>query len=132
MFSQTQRARTWLDRVFRCAGFLLLLTCVDILSPQTCAEEHFGFPVAAFAKAASASARDDGAAVTMASEQTHSEEGSESENPDEDCFCCCTHLLVRGHFALGTAPQDPIVTPPEWLCLLPPPPHTLYHPPRSL
>jgi hypothetical protein len=127
MFSNASRARTWTTRLFRGTAFLLLLTCVDILSPQACAEELFGFPPAAFAEAA----QHDSPSPGVAPASSHTGEHSESDHPEEDCFCCCTHLLVRAHFTLETEPPDAIANRPKWLSLPASPPQSLYRPPRA-
>jgi hypothetical protein len=117
--------------LYRGTAILLLLTCVDILSPQTCAEELFGIPAAAFARAADAE-RDDAPDVTVPLETSHTGESSGSDHPQEDCFCCCTHLIVRAHFTLETTTPDSVSSPPEWLSLPVSLPDSLYRPPRSL
>jgi hypothetical protein len=131
MFSNAARARPWVGYFLRGVALLLLLTCVDILSPETCAEELLGFPAAAFVKAATAD-RDEPLAGSIHSETSRTGEDSESDHPGEDCFCCCSHLIVRTHFRLEAEPPDSITSPPQWLSLPASPPHSLYRPPRSL
>jgi hypothetical protein len=130
MSSNTSRARTWVVCLSRGTALLLLLTCVDMLSPQTCAEELFGFPAAVLAKAAAAE-RGASPGAGVVSESSHTGEDSESDHPDEDCFCCCAHLIVRAHFRLESEPPASVVCRPEWLSLPVSPPHPLYHPPRT-
>jgi hypothetical protein len=131
MSSNASRARTWITCLYRGTAILLLLTCVDMLSPQTCAEEFFGFPAAALAKAAAAE-RDGSSDVAVTSETSHTGENSESGHPEEDCFCCCTHLVVRAHFTFESETPNSALGPPEWLSLLASPSHAPYRPPRSL
>jgi hypothetical protein len=131
MSSNASRARTWIACLSRGTAILLLLTCVDILSPQTCAEELLGFPAAAFAKAAAAE-REGSPDGTETSETSHTGEDPGSDHPEEDCFCCCTHLIVRAHFTFEPEAPDSALSPPEWLSLPASPPHSLYRPPRSL
>ena len=131
MSSSASRARTLVTCLYHGTAILLLLTCVDILSPETCAEELFGLSAAAFAKAATAE-RNDSSDLAVPSETSHTGESSGSDHPQEDCFCCCTHLIVRAHFTLETETPDSVLSPSQWLSLPASPRHSLYRPPRTL
>jgi hypothetical protein len=87
------------ERVVRVIAILFLVyTGADLTSPEFCGEE-MGIP--SFAQTASSTGgRTDAASATDASESQDSP--SEPIHSDEDCFCCCTHVLP-GH---ATAPVD--------------------------
>jgi hypothetical protein len=129
MFSYARRVRTGVDRLFRGVALLfLLLTCVDIGSPDVCAEEIFGFPPEVLSLAASASER--AAEPAMGSRELPSHETSEPSHVEEDCFCCCSHLVASPHFAVLGAEPDSVTTRPLSLRLPQSAPSNLYHPPR--
>jgi hypothetical protein len=130
MASHASRARTWVDRLYRGTAFLLLLSCVDILSPEVCAEELFGFPPAAIATAGAAAESRETESVSIGPIAGHSDGGAEPTHLDEDCFCCCSHLLVSAHFAFETEPPNPVLMKHGGLTLPLSPPHPPYRPPR--
>jgi hypothetical protein len=113
-------------------AFLLIFGCADIVSPQLCDEDlevatHF---------ASSAPVRAAGPDYSKPSIGVANPTGAVPEKPlqhspaDDDCFCCCTHLLP-GHFFEGT--QLLVASPRNDLKLtaLPSSPsHAPFHPPR--
>jgi hypothetical protein len=81
-------------RLVRAIAILFLVyTGADLTVPQFCGEE-MGIPKFAEASA-STGIRTDAAFATDASE-SRQDPPSERTHSDEDCFCCCTHVLP-GH-----------------------------------
>lgn len=75
----------------------LVLTAMDICSPEACAEELLGLP-AALTHQAEGGCSDDGPPLA-------GDAGTESHDPsapahsgEEDCFCCCAHIITVAHF----------------------------------
>lgn len=97
---------------------LLLWTVTDIAAPGLCASETVLIPDAQLVLTSarhSASHRSTGTLYVS----------------DDDCFCCCSHIVPSPHFVMALTPQ---VAPAEvtvaWV-RLDRPPTSLYHPPRG-
>jgi hypothetical protein len=115
MFSRASQHRTGLDLLYRgVALFFLLFTCVDLTS-QTCAEESFGLPPAAWSRGAEDSAP----------------EAPEPAHVEEDCFCCCSHLVVDGPYVVASLPDGPGADVPLIAASPSSPSRDFYHPPRT-
>lgn len=68
-------------RVFRVAAVLLLLLgAVDLAFPQICGEDNG--PVLSQSQSRTSSGSD-----------PRSDSSQQQEGRDEDCFCCCSHIL---------------------------------------
>ena len=100
---------------------------VDVFFPQLCGDEQVSVsgpgPVKSTKKIA-----DDSVAISNHNSQPGQD--SSQSSIDEDCFCCCSHIIpgVCVNVAvLNGAPQphDPTIT-----SLPSSPPHGAYHPPR--
>lgn len=105
------------------AVFFLLFTVADITLPQYfCGgEEIGGLPLAETA----------GLGAEAGTETPWPGRDSEQAPHEEDCFCCCAHVLPG--FVLTPAPiaEQGSLQPPLKLDSLPSPPLRLqYHPPR--
>jgi len=121
-------------QIVRAVAILFLIyTALDLGMPQLCREE-MGMP--AFAQT-TASAKNNSVEATQLSDaalSTNDYEGSlpsETPHSDEDCFCCCAHVLP----GIGVAPvAAPVLTtsliPQQEPGLLSPPLQSPYHPPR--
>ena len=84
-------------RVVRVIAILFLVyTGADLTVPEFCGEE-MGIP--RFVQATSPTVNGDAAFATDASE-SRQDSPSDRTHSEEDCFCCCTHVLP-GH---ATAP----------------------------
>ena len=97
---------------------LLLWTVADITVPGLCASERVLIP-------------DDPLVLTSARPFASHDAPGPCFISDDDCFCCCSHIVPSPHFVLAIAPQ---VVPAEVRVACARPdglPTSLYHPPRS-
>lgn len=118
------------QRAMRCIAILFLLyTAIDLADPQMCSEEAISLTTAQVSVA-----RDSfkpTAVAISADDDSSRNQPAKHESQDEDCFCCCAHIVPGIPFVtpnvleLKSAFQMQIVTaaPPSEL-------ETLYHPPR--
>lgn len=111
------------------AVFFVLFTLCDIALPQYfCGggEEVGGLPLHLSATA-EAGDRSDG----FAPEAPSPEQGSEQAPHEEDCFCCCAHVLAGLAITPVASAELRSQQPPLELSSLPSPTLPLqYHPPR--
>lgn len=114
------------------ASFLLAfaffdMAVVDTFFPQLCGDHqvsHFGASqVESTEKIADelASIRDHGSQPVQDSRQSPIE---------EDCFCCCSHIIPSPHVKVATLNCPPQLSDPAVTSLPLAPPHGAYHPPR--
>lgn len=148
VLNRAQRPRHWRTCLYRLVGLLLLFTCVDILSPQTCAEDMLGFSaggasISATASVPSAAASNSAANPSfeaaldsrMAAIQAtplHSDDNNASEHADEDCFCCCSHLVASGRITLQAVPAQVMSGSPTPFSMSVGTTQSLFRPPRLL
>ena len=117
------------------ALFFVLFTVLDILSPHLCSEDLGGLTDSP-ARAANASAVDeatpsDEAKLSIANDASQpTQPAVPSSTDEEDCFCCCSHVLPGLSFSIAVLhfrspeadlQQDLLRTPAL---------RALYHPPR--
>lgn len=115
------------------AVFFILFTVGDITLPQYFCrgEEIGGLPLGSVA-----ASTEDGDPGTKRSAIPSSEDslpGQDSEQAphEEDCFCCCAHVLPALAFTRAAAAELKSPEPPQKQASLPSPPLRLpYHPPR--
>ncbi|HZN11272.1 MAG TPA: hypothetical protein VFC61_06330 [Blastocatellia bacterium] len=96
------------------ACFLLVftfadVTIIDLVSPELCGEAAAGWPADA--------------------------DGTRPESPapdvtDEDCFCCCSHVIPAAHVEIASFNQQPTAGAPRHFGLPSSPPRDTFHPPR--
>ena len=116
-------------RVVRAIAILFLLhTGADLTIPGFCAEE-MGFPK--FSQTASSTGLLPNNAFAVTPSESRQDPPPDRPHPDEDCFCCCTHVLP-GHF---TAPVEvaeftSLVAVLRLIDVASPPLKGPYHPPR--
>ncbi len=108
------------------ALFFLAFTAFDLASPDICSEDIVGLPAHVFASTREAAERRNPVMSATTSDRT-------SDSPathDEDCFCCCTHLIAPAVFR--PAIFSPIVSQTSATCQLTmePPSPGLFRPPR--
>jgi hypothetical protein len=114
-------------RIVRVIAVLFLIyTGVEITAPQFCAEAS---------GAVSISEVTDGYATTLSvSGRTNSDQEelpSQQPCPDEDCFCCCAHVVPgRATAVVALSDRKPDFTVPRNIDLPSPPLQSPYHPPR--
>lgn len=115
-------------RVVRVIAILFLVhTGADLTVPEFCGEE-MGIP--GFVQAQSTDI-DSVAAFVTASREPKQDEPTQPTHSDEDCFCCCTHVLP-GHATapVGTAELSSAFAALKMTDLASPPLQGPYHPPR--
>ena len=129
MLSPTDRRQ----KLFRAIAILFLLyTGADLLAPQICAEERGLTTIEA----------NDLLATTLDSASYVSNWGSErpkkehnqlpdQEQRDEDCFCCCAHVIPGSIFHGSSISEIVSISLPTKQALIPLQlPKAYFHPPR--
>ncbi len=123
----------------RVAAFLLLgiasfdLTVVDMISPQLC--EGGSGAIAGAIPVENADRRSDRNATVKAAITDQSSLPQQDSSPastEDDCFCCCSHVLPGcpvNHVTLNMMPRIDI---PLIESLPSPPPQNTFHPPRPV
>ena len=112
------------------AVFFLLFTAADLITPHLCSEE-LGLP--SFGSLSSINSildRTDQIAMSIADADSHQEESPAPTQSNEDCFCCCSHILPEVHFAVEGMLLEPLDTDPAISSLPTGSPDRPYHPPR--
>ena len=111
------------------AVFFLLFTVADLSTPHLCSEELEGFalPTASFT---AQDATTEHSAIAMASSEHQENQSSNPESENEDCFCCCSHIIPSVHFAVESVLLKPAISEPTISSLPTTPPQKPFHPPR--
>lgn len=101
MMSGGNNRKSKCRRLFRATALLFLIyTGVDLIFPQICCEEPVGaattqsFALYGEVKTANRST----VASFDTSEESRNQQGSEVPCRDEDCFCCCAHVMPSPPF----------------------------------
>ena len=119
-----RRSQLW--RVI--AMLFLLHSGVDMLFPQLCNEESFG---GSFNRTWLVATNESEPLVVDSSREFPDDQRSNPQHRDEDCFCCCTHVMPSAVFA---SPDDaePIISKSTGPRIFIPsaPADNPYHPPR--
>jgi hypothetical protein len=118
------------------ALFFLLFTAADILCPALCRGEE----LTAGLGSEVINAADQEAAATAATPRLsasgggdHWPAGPEGQPPlDEDCFCCCAHIVQGTAFLAGSVIDRLLLDAPGIDFLPSSPPRSPFHPPRSV
>ena len=119
------------------AVFFVLFTVGDIAFPQYfCGEEAGGLPdvvVRNVPMPTTDSTRIRTELATLADQQdSRQEQAPDSAPHEEDCFCCCAHVLPSTVVAnIGASELRSQSAPPNLVSLQSPPLRGPYHPPRS-
>ena len=122
-------------RLVRAVALLFLLhTGADLVFPQFCSEEPAGIAMnQSFVATNEAKSNYQSFAIGLPSSNESGENPRREDPPrDEDCFCCCTHVMPSPLFVdpsiadanLGTSIQPNV-------SIAPAPLNTPDHPPRS-
>lgn len=117
------------------AIFFLFYTGADIASPQLCSEELLGLSsevqAAEFTPVNTGSVQSIATVTVSASEKSQKDRSSDQPSQDEDCFCCCAHVLLGMMFV--TISNIDLKSPAASIkhnSLPTPPLQSTYHPPR--
>jgi hypothetical protein len=104
------------------------LAVIDIIAPQICND---GFPTIAGAEKFDQGATFEvaiGVRKSFPQQDSHSE--SSPDSTEEDCFCCCSHILPCFSVDYVTPNTTPRVNIALIASLPTPPPQDTFHPPR--
>ena len=91
------RNERWLKAV---AILFLFYTGIDLISCQVCCENVAGLPTeVALALSAEREVNETFAVISAPSSEKSQDEQRSNPSRDEDCFCCCTHVMASPVFA---------------------------------
>jgi hypothetical protein len=122
-----------LDRLRRGIAIFLLafaffdMAIVDVFFPQACGEQQMSAP-----GADPVDLTEEGAGELRAVKNRDSQPGQDSHesSADEDCFCCCSHIIPSPLVKVVTLNSPPQADDPAITSLPAAPPRGAYHPPR--
>ena len=129
MLSPTNRRQ----KLFRAIAILFLLyTGADLLAPQVCAEERGLTTIEA--NDVKATTPDLAPYVSsLASDRSNKEQNQlpDQQQRDEDCFCCCAHIVPGSVFHGNSISEIISISLPTKQSLIPLQlPKAYFHPPR--
>jgi hypothetical protein len=137
MLSKSSQSLMRLKRLRRGLAIFLLafasfdMAIVDVFFPQVCGDEQTLLSLTSLVEAPEMSTGK--AAADLASVGDHgSQPGQDShQSPaDEDCFCCCSHIIPSPHINVAALNCLPQLDDPAIFSLPLPHPHGPFHPPR--
>ena len=118
-------------------GILLLFACADILSPQLC-DEDIGAPAELARSSFVRVVRRDfpslpsiTTANPLGGSHKQPYQSTEPAPADDDCFCCCTHVLPGHFFEVTSLLVTPARADLNQTALPSAPSQAPFHPPRS-
>jgi hypothetical protein len=121
-------------RLLRAVALLFLIhTGVDLFFPELCTEEPFSAGLTqSLALPSPANSKERSPAVTGApSGESKDEQRSDPQHRDEDCFCCCAHVMPSPLFVTPDNAELVLMVSKDQNTSIPAaPPHNPYHPPR--
>jgi hypothetical protein len=133
MLLKSSQSLMRMDRLRRGIAIFLLamaffdMAIVDLFFPQLCGDDQVSFlaagPVESTEKVA-----DEFAAP--GNHDSQPDQDSDQSTTDEDCFCCCSHIIPSPHVSLAALNGPPPPDDPAIASLPSPPPHGPFHPPR--
>jgi hypothetical protein len=113
--------------IFLLAMAFFDMAIVDLFFPQLCGDDQVSLigtvPVESTEKVA-----DEFAAT--GNHDSQPDQDSHQSTTDEDCFCCCSHIIPSPHVRVATLNCIPQPVDPAIAYLPSPPPHGPFHPPR--
>ena len=102
--------------------------CTDSVSPQQCCEWMDNLAVSESSSTVSAAEGPVVAAIVASTDSN--QETSLPSNDEEDCFCCCGHMLPAINFNAPLVQVQASPALPTTTFLPAPPPQKKFHPPR--
>lgn len=123
------------ERLLKAVAVLFLLyTGIDLVTCQVCCENIAGLPTEfALALSAEREVNETFAVVSAPSSKKSQDEQPSNPSRDEDCFCCCTHVMASPVFASSANTDLKMNTSLEENIPIPTAPlNNPYHPPRSI
>lgn len=123
-----------LERQYLRRGIVLaffFMTMTDLASPQNCGEDVWGLLKAASSQVPIQVSTDFGSETSFISADIQkSSSDSDSAPAEDDCFCCCSHILPGAIFHADEHSFAPRVSEPTLIALPTAPPQSAFHPPR--
>jgi hypothetical protein len=123
--------RQYLHRGIVFIFFLLMLA--DLASPQNCGEDVWGLLKAGSSQASVQASTVFGSEAFFISadiQKQQSSSDSDSAPAEDDCFCCCSHILPGAIFHVDEPSFAPSVSEPAVTALPIAPSQSAFHPPR--
>ena len=110
-----------------------VMTLADIASPQNCGEDIWRLLKAGPAQVSVQASDDFSPAASFISADIQKQQppsDSDSAPAEDDCFCCCSHVLPGVFFHVDDPGFAPSVSEPTITALPTAPPQIAFHPPR--
>ncbi len=124
---------SWLKKSYISQGlaiFFFFFTVADLVNPHLCGEEMGLVSLPASLDRSLAPDQMIAIAPTETSADSHREEPPTPTQNEEDCFCCCSHILPSQSFTVESVGREPLGTDPFMSALPAGPTQHHYHPPR--
>lgn len=128
LMNSSRKKRSFMTtRMVRAIAVLFLFyTAVEITVPQFCSEASGVLSISEAARASMILS-----VLSPAADNNQKELPSEQPSSDEDCFCCCAHVVPgRAIAAIAITDLMPSFTVQRKIDLPSPPLQSPYHPPR--
>jgi hypothetical protein len=117
--------------IFLIAFAFFDMTVIDMFFPQLCVDEQtsqsVNSPVDATDKPTGKIAGD---LTAGANHDSQPDQDSRQSSADEDCFCCCSHIIPSRHVNVATLNSPPQPEDAAIPSLPSAPPQGAFHPPR--
>jgi len=113
--------------IFLLAMAFFDMAIVDVFFPQLCGDDQVS--ILAPSPAESSEKIADEFAATRNQDQQPAQDSHQS-GTDEDCFCCCSHIIPSPHVNVATLNCQPRPEDPEIIPFPSSSPHGVFHPPR--
>jgi len=114
--------------IFLLAFAFVDLTLIDLAFPQLCSDEQVTLGAA---RANESTNRADDECEAPAGRDSEPARDSQPISADEDCFCCCSHIMPGYSVNEVTLEMTPRLNIVSIESLPSPPPQDTFHPPRS-
>ena len=108
-------------------AFFIVFSLADLSGMTPCCDEQNGLPPYGAGTIARSAVAGQPSIVTVADSSPRQEP---APTTDEDCFCCCAHILPACDANLVAPVAASLVTDPREALLPTPPPSRTFHPPR--
>jgi hypothetical protein len=106
------------------------LVIADILAPELCTESAVVLPVVVENAVGSEADPSKGVIRFTTGNKPCNEQSEHPEGLDEDCFCCCSHIIPGVHLEIAALNDAPRLGKPANILIPSSPPRGTYHPPR--
>ena len=104
--------------------------CADMVSPQPCYEEIENFAMSGASQNASATQVTNDEIAFDAANDSQQEPSSNPSCNENECFCCCSHILPTVRFDVAILNTEPTLFVFKATLLPVPPSQSQFHPPR--